>query len=514
MITTIDNVIKKTISGLGVFVMFVIILNSIFSPTLSHIASYWRKGTELNVVRIQNALSFVFAIIIIISFFWIIKKIRLKDKISNLIAIILSVLFFIFLLWQFNFLQIDGLIDDSYVVFNAAQEILDTGKLSGWYMASNPQNLFIMYFYMFLIKLTGSVNIEIIYIFFAALHVLTSLLLYFNTKKLFNMNCPALIALIVFIFTFQINMHVIIMYTDVFSMFFLMLGIYFFISYTQSKSNKSKLIYLLLSSLFFSFAFLAKGLYLILFIAIVLGMLISLKGKEKLLGFIPMIVFLLINIAWNGFISNQGIFEKEEIGMPNTHYIFMGMNTNDYFQDKENKEYRLAGAYSEGDLNFSKDLYWDQNLEKKEIVSIHLEKISERIHSISLLEFFDFLNAKVSSTWSSGDLKSTVSIGMATSSEDGLEEIRESKFVYTYLQVIQYVYYLMFLLSFIKLLLVPSMNSFLYVSVFFVIGIFFFILMWESSPRYSMTIMPFAPVIFPYFFYDFNKKEIENEVKV
>lgn len=507
MITSIDKTLKKIISGLGVIVMAIIIFNSLVSPTLSHIASYWRNSTDISEVQSQNILSLVLAVFIILFLYFLSKKFLINDKISHLIATALSILFFIFLLWQFEYLQIEGFIDDSYLVFNAAQEFLDTGKVSGWYMAANPQNLFIMFFYMLVIKLTGSAEIWNVYVIFSLIHVATAALIYVSSRKLFNKNVPSLIALVVFICTFQINMHVAIMYTDVLSMFFLMLGICFYIYFTKASKNNIKLLYLFVSSFFFSIAFLAKGFYLILFIATVLGMLISLKRKEKLLAIIPIVTFFLINTGWDIFISSQNMYEKEEIGMPNTHYMFMGMNTDYYFQDKENKEYRLAGAYNDGDVSFSKGLFWDQNLDKNEISKIHFEKIHERIQSLSTFEFFEFLWGKISSSWSSGDLKSTVSIGMASGSEDGLKEIRESKGLYTYLQTIQYIYYLIFLLVFTKLFLSPSINSFMYVSVFFVIGIFFFVLMWEASPRYAMTVMPFAPVIFPYFLKSYPKKE-------
>lgn len=504
MTGNINELIKKAISGLGILVMLVIIINSIFFPTLNHIASYWRRNSDISEAVSQNILAFILAAIVIAFFILLARTKEIKNQLSHIIAIVFSTLFFVYLLGQYQILDITSLIDDSSIVFNAAQDLLDTGKISTWYMASNPQNLFIMLFYMFSIKLTGTIAVWNLYILFSLMHVITALLIYLSTRKLFSNNNYALIAHIIFIFTLQINLHVIVMYTDVYSMFFLMVGIYLFISYTKSSKQTSRIIFLFASSIFFSFAYLAKGFYLILFIALALGMLISSKGKERLSFIIPVITFLIVTSSWNAFISSQNIFEKEDIGMPNTHYIFMGMNTKDYFQDEENKKYRLAGAFNDGDLGFSKGMYWDQNLESDEIASIHLEKTTERIKSISFSDFLEFLFAKVSSTWSSGDLKSTVSIGMATNSENGLQEFRESVKVYTYLQMMQYIYYLIFLLVFIKLFFSPSANSFLNISVFFVIGIFFFTLMWESSPRYAMTIMPFAPVIFPYFLQSFS----------
>lgn len=505
MADNINNFMKKTISGIGIFVMTVIIVNSLFFPTLNHIASYWRRKTEFYQVVNQNIFAFILAAILIALFVILARKKEVKNHLSHAIAVATSLLFFIYLLAQYYFFDIVKLIDDSSIVFNAAQAFLETGKISTWYMASNPQNLFIMFFYILVIKITGSLSVWNLYVMFSIMHVLTAFIVYTSTRKLFSNNNYALIAHAIFILTLQINLHVIIMYTDVYSMFFLMLGIYFFISYTKSSKPNTSILLLLISSILFSFAYLAKGFYLILIIALALGMFISSKGKKRLLIIIPIVSFVLINFSWNAFISSQNIFEKEDIGMPNTHYIFMGMNTKDYFQDEENKKYRLAGAFNDGDLGFSKDMFWDKNLEKDEIISIHLGKIAERIKVISFPDFIEFLFAKVSSTWSSGDLKATVSIGMATSSENGLQEVRESKGVYTYLQMIQYIYYIIFLIVFIKLFLVPSSNAFLNVSVFFVIGIFFFTLMWESSPRYAMTIMPFAPVIFPYFFTNNNK---------
>ncbi|MFL2077009.1 ArnT family glycosyltransferase [Marinilactibacillus psychrotolerans] len=499
MFTFINRLLTKSIIGIGIAVISLIILNSIVSPTLSHIASYWRSNTVIGEVRLQNLLALVIAITILIIFTVLSRKILIKDKVSNLTASVLCIGFFIFFLWQFHYLQIDSFIDDSYLVHNAAQEFVETGELSGWYMVSNPQNLFMMFIYIFISKLTSSFDIWSIYFAFSILHVATSALIYTSAKKLSNKNVPSLIAMIIFIFTFQINMHVAIMYTDILSMFFLMIGIYLFISFSKTPNQHFKLLYLLFASLFFSIAFLSKGLYLILFIALFLGMLISLKGKEKIYALLPVFVFFFINIGWNNFIVSQNMFEKEEIGMPNTHYIFMGSNTDYYFQNEDNKEYRLAGAYNEEDVNFTKDLFWVKGIEKDQITSIHLDKIKERLTGISRFKLIEFLWAKISNTWSSGDLKSTVSVGMASSTANGLKNLRESRYLYTFLQTVQYIYYLIFLLVFLKIFIFLPKNAFLYISTFFVIGMFFFLLMWEASPRYSMTVMPFAPVIFSYF---------------
>lgn len=71
MTGNINELIKKAISGLGILVMLVIIINSIFFPTLNHIASYWRRNSDISEAVSQNILAFILAAIVIaFLFYW------------------------------------------------------------------------------------------------------------------------------------------------------------------------------------------------------------------------------------------------------------------------------------------------------------------------------------------------------------------------------------------------------------------------------------------------------------
>ncbi|MCM3511405.1 ArnT family glycosyltransferase [Carnobacterium inhibens] len=503
MLKKIEHLAKVIIILFGIGAMVWIIGTSIFSPNLGNILSGFRSESTLNKVIIQNLIASIIAIIVIGCTLYI-SKVEINFKTTNLIAIIEAVLFFIFLLWLFHFLDIQTPIDDSSFVLNIAEEVEETGKISGWYLAANPQNLFILFVYIIIDKLFGSFDHYTIYKIFAIMHALSALLIYFSAKKLTNKPIASLLSMNLFMFTIQITLHLINIYTDTLSIFTSLIMVFFFIYFIQTKDLNKKILYLTLSSIFLSISFFAKGLFLILFIAVAIVLIVGLSGKEKWLVLIPILTFLLLNTGWTKGIDALNLYEIEERGMPNTHYLFMGANAENYFQDDGNEIYRSAGGYNDNDLAFSKKLFWDQRMSKSEISRIHLDLIKERWSSLSPTEALAFLNAKNATTWSSGDLKSTFSIKLAAEHNNISSKLATSRFFNLYMQTIQMIYYFILLFVFIKLFIKGDGNLYILLTCLFLVGMFLFLLFWEASPRYAMTIMSFAPILFPYLVPDKN----------
>lgn len=497
MVKKLEKLTKTIIILFGVGAMMWIISTTIFSPNLGNILSEFRSVSTLNEIVIQNLFASLIAILIIGCGIYI-SKLKINFKTTNVIAIVEAVLFFVFLLWLFHYLSIQKPIDDASFVLSIAQEVAETGKITGWYLAANPQNLFILFIYIFIDKVFGNFDHYTIYVIFSIMHALSALLVYFSAKKLTNKPIASLIAMNLFMFTIQISLHVINIYTDTLSIFTSLIMVLFFIFYIKENNFNKKIIYLTLSSIFLCISFLAKGLFLILFIAIVIALLVGLVGKEKWLVLIPVITFLLLNIGWNKGIDALHLYEINERGMPNTHYLFMGANADYYFQDDGKELYRSAGGYNDDDLAFSKNLFWDQQTPKSTISKIHLELIKKRWSSLSFTETFSFLNAKNATTWSSGDLKSTFSIKLAAEHNQTSIKLANSKGFNLYMQTIQMIYYFILLFVFSKMLIKRTDDLYTLLTCLFLVGMFIFLLFWEASPRYSMTIMSFVPILFPY----------------
>lgn len=497
MVKKLEQLTKTIIILFGIGAMIWIIGATIFSPNLGNVLSEFRSESTLNEIIIQNLIASIIAIFLIGCGLYI-SKIKINLKTATIIAVLETALFFVFLLWLFHYLGIQTPIDDGSFVLSIAKEVAETGKISGWYLAANPQNVFILFIYIFIDNFFGSFDHYTIYIIFSMMHAISALLVYFSAKKLTNKPMGSLIAMNLFIFTIQISLQVVTIYTDTLSIFTSLLMIIFFIHFIKTNDFNKKIIYLILSSIFLSISFFAKGLFLILFIAIVIALIIGLNGKEKWLVLIPIVTFLLLNTGWNKGIDALHLYEIDERGMPNTHYLFMGANAEYYFQDDGKENYRSAGGYNDNDLAFSKDLFWDQRMPKSAISKIHLELIKERWSSLSLAEALAFLNAKVATTWSSGDLKTTFSIKLAAKHNEISSTLATSKSFNLYMQTIQMIYYFILLFVFIKMLLKRNGDLYALLTCLFLVGMFLFLLLWEASPRYSMTIMSFTPLLFLY----------------
>lgn len=495
MSTNLTKYLSKAINIIGIFVMFWIFSTILITPTLSPIASEWRYLQVLGAVRTQNILAFIVSILIVVIMYVVCRKYTISKKTGTITIIILSLIYFIFLMLQYKNLNITNAIDDTEIVMNAAKEYLSTGKVSGWYLSANPQNILIMLIYSIIFTIVGSTDLFFVYVFFALLHVFVGLFIYFITANKKNY-LLSLISAILFMLTVQLNLHVLYMYTDTLSYVPLMMTFYFLFKTYNIESNQIDNKNLILASFFLSITFLTKGLYLILFIALVIGIIIYFPSKNRLKAIVPIIIFLLVNMTWDSLINQADFLPNDEYGMPNTHYIFMGMNT-DYYLTESRREYRLAGGYDHNDLVFSKELFWDKKIPKDEISKIHIKKIAGRLQNHTTKDLLSFFNAKASSTWSSGDLKSTLSLKLATAKSKQSMDIATSGTLNFYMQSLQIVYYLIFFLYFLKALKYRTENFGMSVAGLFMIGIFIFIFMWESSPRYAMTMMPISLLLVP-----------------
>ena len=270
------------------------------------------------------------------------------------------------------------------------------------------------------------------------------------------------------------------------------MGLYPILKFAE-RTGKYLFFSILATSLAFAVGFLAKGTTLVLIIAFVLLLVVNLKGMEKILAIIPIFVLLTVNTSWNAFIDSQEIYQVEKVGMPNTHYLFMGLNG--WYPEGTTlgqRQYLLTGAYNDGDLIYSKTLFFDQNLSKEEVQAEHIKLIKERLNSLDLKSGLEFLGAKIATSWSSGDLKSTYSLRIGAQNEARKWELLESYPNYIYMQTMQFIYFFIALLVFIKAFFNRvKIDSLILLSAIFTVGMFLFLIIWEASPRYVIAVMPF-----------------------
>lgn len=486
----IEKYAEKIVLLLGILSLTVVVLISLFFPKLVAIQGHIREINSTAVITLLNVICAIIALVLLKGLLTALKMKKWKN-IKVMVAIELA-FYFLFMIALTKYYGITGPIDDAWVVLDNAITVKDTGVISGWYMVSNPQNLFLMYLYLGIANLFNSFSYQIIFVIFALLQVGSAYLIYKSAETVSKSQNSAFLTMQLFIFCYQITLHVTNIYTDTLQLFFILLGLYPLLKFAGS-TWKRVLMSILATSFAFSIGFLAKGTGLVLIIALVLLLVVTLKGKQKLLAVVPVLVLLLVTVSWNAFIDSEEIYQVEKVGMPNTHYIYMGLNA--WYPEGytlEQRQHLLTGAYNDGDLIYSKELFFDQDLTKEEVQAEHIKGIKERIASFDLKSGLEFLGAKIATSWSSGDLKSTYSIKVGAQNEERKWKLLESYPIYMYMQTLQFLYFFIAIVVFIKAFTNRvKIDALVLLSAIFTVGMFLFLIMWEASPRYVIAVMPF-----------------------
>ncbi|MDT2641340.1 hypothetical protein P7D52_00745 [Enterococcus dongliensis] len=519
--------IYKIFSILSIIFMTWAIATSLITPRIGKIFSLFRSEHSYKIIIILNIICFIFSILIFLSIiYWTKKKMQSKDLSSkqSVIFILVELVLYSLFLWMFiKLIGFENPVDDTRITLKFLEQFLEQGKQFGYdYMYSNPQNLLLMYFYRVLRLLFGSNYIAII-VAFIFIHCMTILFTFFSLKNLGITNKLSLLAVQVLFFALQVTLHVPVAYTDILSLFFISISVFFFSKFIIRKKfvfkralDAQSLVYLLFTCIFASLGFLSKGTLLIFIIALSVYLFFTEQKWKKLFILFPFVAVGIFNIGWNRFIQQEQIYKDNNYGQPNTHYIMMGLSNTPIPNNLSlQQKYEWAvGTYNSKDQSYSWKLFLDQRLPKKEIQKKQLEIAHQRWNTLSTFEKIRALNNKVAVTWSSGDLKSSFEWELGVDKENNRLGIFSNKIsgliIYCWMMVIQYIIYLGVILSTMKYF--NRENRWIYFSNIFITGYFCFLLIWEASPRYAMGI--FIPSILMIgLFLDSEKKQyfLENK---
>jgi len=500
----INNIIYKLFS-IGAILLFSWAgITALVFPIMMNVFSLHRKTYELHEIIRINIINAILALGLFLLAKYVISKcfnnIHISNKKTYIFLGLELILYAIVIIGFINYVGFSTPIDDTKNVLNSLQFLNEQGHFPGHYMYSNPQNLFLMLVFNVIIQIFGY-NYSIIMFSFLLLHILTIFITFLALKSINLTNLTSLIAIQPFIFALQVSIHTAIAYTDILSLFFIASSVFLIIKIIQLENNsngnfnKKQLMYLILLSVIASIGFLTKGTVLIIIIAIAVFLFLVMKKYKKLYFFIPFLIFLLVNSAWNQGIQNQHLFPDNNYGQPNTHYLMMGVGGADIPDNLSSEEKSLwtIGMYDSEDQQFTWDLFLNENISTKELQSIHLDKMTNRLSSLTSKEFLEFLNQKVASTWSTGDLKSTFSLRLGIEDKEKIKFLKDGSsglIIYSLMMIIQFIIYLGIISSAIKYFNSP--NLYVYFSNIFYTGYFVFLLIWEASPRYSIAIFPLA----------------------
>lgn len=455
---------------------------------------------HLSIVQIQHLNWFALGIAILIlgSVFvvnrWLSKRESIKLNFDLIFWIELIIYTILICMFAYVF-GINKAVDDSQFVLNAANQFKTLGNLhSNAYMYLNPQNLFLMFVYIGLEKIFGA-QIFAILGFFILIQLLTIVIVYAAMKQLKLSQIVRFIAIQLLFLAVQLMFHSLIMYTDTLAIFFISLSFYCLCKYLTVTHHRN--FWLILACLLGSLGYLSKGTVLIYMIAIAVFLFIYEARFKKFYAVFPIGILMIFIFAWNQLIVGVKVFEDANYGMPNTHYIMMGTSNFDLAnRDADKNKSLIVGAYNTPDFQYSKKLYYDEQQSKEKVSQAQLTIFKNRISQLSVSELLEALNYKVATTWSSGDLKATFDLKRASTKSwriKYLEYGNFAKFIYVLMTSMQLLAYVALALGSLKLL--KCHDSILLFSNIFIAGYFCFILLWESNPRYSLVVLPFAVIV-------------------
>lgn len=497
------NSIYKFFSITSVFCMFWAISTTIFSPRIGVIFSLYRAEHSYKVIILLNIFCIILSCLIFLSVKFFSDKLQLSEDLNEkrtyIVLFVELLIYSLLILIVIKFIGFVNPVDDTRITLSHLNQLEQGNKLGFDYMYSNPQNIFLMYFFRILRTLFGE-SYLIIIVSFIVLHCSTILFTFLSLKNMQLTNKLSLIIIQIFFFALQITLHVPVAYTDILSLFFISASVYFFTKFTFEKTfseTKTNLIYIVLTCIFAALGFISKGTVLIFIIALSVFLFFYGRKWYKFLSLLPFLIMIMFNFGWNKFIQHENIFPDDNYGQPNTHYIMMGLSHTP-IPDSLNHQQKSAwsvGVYDSDDQAYSWNLFLKQRLPKKDIQNKQLAIASQRWRALSVKEKFEVLNNKASVTWGSGDLKSSFEWKLGVNQSYNRLDIFTNKktglILYCWMMVIQYIVYIGIILTTIKYFY--KKNIIVFFSNIYISGYFFFLLIWESSPRYSMGI--FIPAI-------------------
>ena len=446
----------------------------------------------------------------IITFFlfkFIYKKLaKLSDKKIKIIAIILSILFFIGLLLIGIFLPISSVTDLSHIIeyvnrMMSENSLTITGPYFSKYTNQIPLLIFV-YGFTKIGSIFGCTNVLLMGTIFNALFMaLTGYFIYLIGKELKGPKA-GLLALIFMVINPIFYLYSSYFYTDTLCMPFAVIGIYLIIKCIKETSPRNKIILGILSGITFLIGLKVRIVVVILLIASLGYILINKKVTSKIKIYLAL--FLGLIIGFFGFKIVENSFELDldkNASFPITHWIMMGLN----------EEY--TGGYNspDHDLTFNEETKED----KKEA---NIEVIKERMSKLGPIGLIRLEGMKIARTWSSGNYGVYAKLNN-TADGTGIYEYlggygNTNIFLKYTLQILKTYISLMILVGayqiFRKKEIEYHYDTIIYIGLF---GAILFYIIWEAAQRYSLSFLPWMIIPLGLIYSKLNKEKMIGEEK-
>lgn len=267
-----------------------------------------------------------------------------------------------------------------------------------------------------------------------------------------------------------------IVYTDTLTMIFPIAMFFLLYKYMNCEKIMNKAFFILLIAIFGTIGMIIKTNIVIALIAIIIYLLLTNRlvelCKNLFLIFIP---FLLIMGIHKTVASNFIPVEYDEMGLPATHWLMMGLSPN--------------GQFYQEDVDFSVKIKKEEG--KEATLKANLEVIDERLNELGVKGYLSFVNRKVSNTWSDGTYYATSKLARQPINNTSLHHyiIGEQNTGFIYLSQFSHVIVLVgILIGAVKSYKKPT--EYIRPIHICILGVFLFLIIWETRSRYLVCFLP------------------------
>ena len=425
---------------------------------------------------------------------------KLFSKKIKIIAIIISILFFIGLLLVGLLLPISSVTDLSHIIEYVNRMFsLDSLTITGSYFSKYTNQVPLLIFAYFFTKIGsifGCTNVVLMGTIFNALFMSIMAFFIYLTGKELKDEKTGLLALIFTVINPIFYLYSSYFYTDTLCMPFAIIGLYLAIKCIKADNIKKRILFGILSGLIFFIGLKIRIVVVILLIAILALILINKEIKHKLKIYLALLIGLAVGllgfkVIYNYFDINLNSHEA----FPITHWLMMGLNE------------EHTGGYngSDHDLTFNEKTY-----EKKKEANI--EEIKSRLKELGPIGLIKLEGAKIARTWSSGNYGVYAKLNN-TSDGVGIYEYlggygNTNIFLKYSLQILKTYISFMILLGLVTRFRKKSdtyhYEDIIYIALF---GAILFYILWESAQRYSLSFLPWMIIPLGLIYERINKKE-------
>jgi hypothetical protein len=401
---------------------------------------------------------------------------------------IFSIITMIFLQIAFIIFLRVGLSWDYGAINNAAFEFaLGKEMLPDYFYLLYPNNigstLFLGYIYKFISIFTNDKEI------FLRVGIILNLLMinlsifttYFLIDKIFGESRATLFSVFSLTIT-PLYAYSQIVYTDTLTMFFpvgMLLLLYIYNENTKHSANSKyrKILYLIGIGILGVIGTNLKTNIVICLIAIIIFLLLTSSIFDGIKGMTFILLpFIVGSIIIHSIFSLYIPVSYKDAGLPYTHWIMMGLSG-------------AVGSYSEDDVAKSREV--KEKYGKEATAEYNKNVIKSRLKEFGVSGYTKFLKQKTSLTWGDGTYYSTNKLGRLPLKKTDLyyHVVEGNNDVFVYISQISHTVLMSGILiaaigyykksfDFIKVLLIA------------IFGVFLFLILWETRPRYLVCFLP------------------------